>query len=65
MDFQDITDYADFKDENENEIHFMLQCPVYESLRQRYLRENTIYTQRQQKIYSFGFEYWDSCKWLR
>ena len=25
------------KDEVENEIHFMLQCPVYETLRQKYL----------------------------
>ena len=25
------------KDEVENEIHFMLQCPVYETLRQNYL----------------------------
>ena len=25
------------KDEIENEMHFMLQCPVYETLRQMYL----------------------------
>ena len=41
--FHDMTNYADCKDEVENEIHFMLQCPVYETLRLKYLPRKYYY----------------------
>ena len=40
------------KDEVENEIHFMLQCPVYETLRQKYLPRKYYYISECKQVYA-------------